>query len=160
MDLWLLRHAAAEDRAPSGRDADRELSPDGVRRAREVARGLATLEPGIARVVTSPFRRARQTAEAAAEALGLADALVESQALEPERDPEEILREIAEGEGDVLVVGHQPHMGALLGLLVAGEGVEIPMKKGGVARVTLEGRSSGILRAFLPPKILEAIAGK
>lgn len=156
MDIWLLRHAAAHDRAPSGRDADRELTPEGLDRARAVARGLALLEPGIARVVTSPYRRARQSAEAAAWSLGVE--LTESRALEPERDPEEILREVAsEGGGDVLLVGHQPHLGALLGLLAAGPGIEIPMKKASVARIALEGRWSGTLKTLLPPKYLEAL---
>jgi len=160
MDVWLLRHAAAEDRAPSGRDADRQLTAEGRRRARAVGKGLAVLEPGIARIVTSPYVRARQTADAAAEALGLPGSLSESRALEPERNPEEILREItAGGDGDVLLVGHQPHLGALLGLLVGGSELEIPMRKASVARVTVEGRWSGMLRAYLPARVLEALGG-
>jgi phosphohistidine phosphatase len=155
VDIWLLRHASAEDRARSGRDADRALTPEGLARAERVARGLALLEPGISRVVTSPYRRARQTAEAAAKALGIPE-VSESRALEPERDAQEILVEVAESVGDVLLVGHQPHLGALLGLLVAG-GKEIPMKKASVARVTLDGRWSGTVRAYLPPDVLELL---
>jgi phosphohistidine phosphatase len=160
MDVWLLRHAAAEDGAASGRDADRALTPEGLRRAEAVARGLATLESGIARVATSPYRRARQTAQAAAYALGISGEIAQSHALEPERDPEEILLEITREEGDILLVGHQPHLGALLGMLIAGRGAEIPMKKASIARVTIEGRWSGTLRAYLPPRILEALAAK
>jgi phosphohistidine phosphatase len=158
VDIWLLRHAAAEDRSGSGRDADRALTSDGRNRAREVARGLAALEPGIERVVTSPYVRARQTAEPAAAALGLGREISESRALEPERDPEEILRELAADPRDVLLVGHQPHLGALLGLLVGGKGVEIPMKKASIARIELTGRWAGTLKAYLPPRVLEAIA--
>ncbi|MFN2633492.1 MAG: histidine phosphatase family protein [Thermoanaerobaculia bacterium] len=157
MDIWLLRHAAAEDRPDSGRDSDRALTPEGIERARAVALGLAALEPGIARVITSPYRRARQTADAAAAALALSKTLAESRALEPESDPQEILRELSAGSGDVLLVGHQPHLGSLLGLLVGGERVEIPMKKAAAARVTLTGRWSGTLRAFLPPRVLEKL---
>lgn len=157
MDIWLLRHAAAEDRADSGRDSDRALTPEGTARARAVALGLAALEPGIGRVITSPYRRARQTADAAAAALGLSGSLSESRALEPENDPQEILREVSAGSGDVLLVGHQPHLGSLLGLLVGGESVELPMKKAAVARVTLTGRWSGVLKAFLPPRVLEQL---
>src|SRR5215831_5037516 len=53
MDIWLLRHAAAEDRSGSGRDADRELTSEGRKRAERVAKGLAALEPGIEAVWTS-----------------------------------------------------------------------------------------------------------
>ncbi|MEO8192050.1 MAG: histidine phosphatase family protein [Acidobacteriota bacterium] len=158
MDVWLLRHAAAEDRAASGRDQDRVLTPEGLARARAAALGLAAIEPGLGRVITSPYRRARQTAEAAAEALGLE--VAQSRALEPERDPMDILNEIGAGGEDVLLVGHQPHLGSLLGLLVAGDGVEIPMKKAAIARVTLSGRWSGELRALLPPRLLELLGAR
>ena len=156
MDLWLLRHAAAEDRARSGRDADRVLTPEGLARAEAVARGLATLEPGIARIVSSPYLRARQTADAAAKALGIRK-IFESRALEPERDPEEILEEAGESSGGVLLVGHQPHLGGLLGRLIGG-GSEIPLKKAGIAQITLTGRWSGTLRAYLLPIVLELLA--
>ncbi len=159
MDLWLLRHAAAETRSASGRDQDRELTAEGLERARAVARGLAALEPGILRVVTSPYRRARQTAEPVAEALRLSGKLSESRALEPDRDPEEILSELeAEGYESALLVGHEPHLGALLGRLVTGaDRVEIPLKKGAVARVEWE-RRAGTLRALLPAGVLERLA--
>lgn len=160
MEIWLLRHAAAEDRAASGRDADRTLTEDGHRRAREVARGLAALEPDIELILTSPYWRARQTAEPAAQALKLTGSLRETKALEPDRDPSEILEEIrAEAVGSVLLVGHEPHLGALLGRLVAGApGLEIPMKKAAVARLSWTGTGAASLRALLPPKVLGRLA--
>ena len=159
MEIWLLRHAAAEERASSGRDADRTLTDDGHRRAREVARGLAALEPGIELVMTSPYARARQTAEPAARALKLSRGLRESAALEPDRDPDEILDELrSEKVESVLLVGHEPHMGALLGRLVYGRGGHpIPMKKAAVARVAWVGSGPGTLRALLPPKVLALV---
>jgi phosphohistidine phosphatase len=160
MEIWLLRHAAAEDRSASGRDADRTLTEDGHKRARGVARGLAELEPGIERIFTSPYWRARQTAEPVAQALDLADSLRETRALEPERDPAEILEEIrADGAASVLLVGHEPHLGALLGRLVAGRpGLELPMKKAAIARLSWSGSGAATLRALLPPKVLERLS--
>ncbi len=156
MELWLLRHAAAEDQAESGHDADRTLTEDGHKRARDVARGLAQLEPGIQLILTSPYARARQTAEPAARALRLAGKLRETQALEPSSDPQEILDEVrAEKAESILLVGHEPHLGALLGRLVSGRpGLEIPMKKAAVARLTWTGSGAATLRALLPPKVL------
>jgi phosphohistidine phosphatase len=157
MDIWLLRHAAAEERSASGGDADRELTPAGARRAERVARGLAALEPDIDVVLTSPYRRARQTAEFAARALGLEGALRETLALEPDRDPAEILEELAAEESrSALLVGHEPHLGVLLGLLVGGERLALPLKKAAVAWVEREGRE-GTLKALLPPRVLERI---
>ncbi len=156
MEIWLLRHASAEDRADSGRDSDRTLTEDGHKRAREVARGLAELEPGIELVLTSPYARARQTAEPVVRALRLADRLRETQALEPSSDPEEILEEVrAEKVEAILLVGHEPHLGALLGRLVAGRpGLEIPMRKAAAARLSWSGSGPATLRALLPSKVL------
>jgi phosphohistidine phosphatase len=162
MELWLLRHAAAEDRSESGQDADRTLTEDGHKRARDVARGLAELEPGIQLVLTSPYARARQTAEPAARALRLAGKLRETQALEPSSDPQEILEEIrAEKAESILLVGHEPHLGALLGRLVAGRpGLEIPMRKAAVARLSWDGSGAATLRSLLPAKVLARLASK
>ena len=157
MDIWLLRHASAEERSATGRDADRELTPDGLRRAERVGRGLAALEPGIEIVLTSPFRRARQTAEAAARALGLEERLSPTRALEPQSDPDDILEELsASGNGCVLLVGHEPHLGELLGRLVGSSGLPLPLRKAAVAWVERDGRA-GTLRALLPARVLERI---
>lgn len=162
MNLWLLRHAAAEDRAASGRDEDRSLTSEGAQRAERVGRGLATLEPGIELILTSPYLRARQTAKAAARPLGAIKKIRESGALEPARSPGEILEElVAEMPAAVLLVGHQPHLGALLGLLVAGEvGLDIPLKKAALARVSWEGSGAGVLELLLPAGALDRLAGR
>jgi phosphohistidine phosphatase len=156
MEIWLLRHAAAEDRSASGRDADRTLTEDGHRRAREVARGLEALEPGIELVLTSPFARARQTAEPAARALKLGGRLRVTAALEPDCDPDEVLEEIrTEKAESVLLVGHEPHLGALLGRLLSGRpDLTIPMKKAAVARLSWEGSGPAALKALLPARVL------
>jgi phosphohistidine phosphatase len=157
MDIWLLRHAIAEEVSASGRDADRGLTSDGLRRAERVARGLAALEPAIDLVLTSPYRRARQTAEPAARALGLARRLRETRALEPGRDPREILDEVrAEDAAGVLLVGHEPHLGALLGILVAEGRAVLPLKKAAAAWIALED-GAGTLKALLPARVLERI---
>jgi len=157
MDIWLLRHAAAEEQSETGRDADRKLTPDGLKRAERVARGLASLEPSIEAVWTSPYRRARQTAEPAARELGLARSLCETKSLEPHRELREVLEEL-EGEdlSGVLLVGHEPHLGSLPGHLLFEGGPALPLRKASVAWVEREGRAA-TLRALLPARVLERI---
>ena len=59
----------------------------------------------------------------------------------------------------MLLVGHEPHMGALLGRLVAGRpGLEIPMKKAALARLSWSGSGPAALRALLPARVLERLA--
>jgi len=142
-----------------GRDADRRLTPEGRERAGRVGRALAILAPEIRVVLTSPYRRARETAEPFAAALGARLAVRETPALEPGRDPSDILAELeAEGEESVLLVGHEPHLGELLGRLLFGaKGRGIPLKKACAARVSRDGRT-GRLRALLPAAVLERVA--
>ncbi|HLN59637.1 MAG TPA: phosphohistidine phosphatase SixA [Thermoanaerobaculia bacterium] len=159
MEVWLLRHAEAEDRAASGRDEDRGLTAGGLAQAKAVARGIAALAPAIRVILTSPLLRARQTAEPLAEVLGLA-AIRPSRALEPGSDPEAILSELEEaGEESLLLVGHAPQLGRLLGRLVTGEADgDIPVSKAGAACVSFEGlERRGRLRAFLPARVLERL---
>lgn len=158
MDLWLLRHAAAHDSAKSGRDEDRALTSDGARRAREVGAGLAALDPGIEAVLSSPYRRALETAEPAAVALGITR-VIRMAALEPDRAPAAVAAALARRkQRALLLVGHQPLLGALVGLLVFGdERREVPLRKAGVAHIVWEPRGIGRLEALFPPKVLSRL---
>jgi phosphohistidine phosphatase len=154
MDVWLLRHAEAHDSSRSGRDEDRELTSKGLSRAEAVARGLASLEPSIDVVLTSPLIRARQTAEAAARALGT-EPPREFPELAPGIDPRRTAGDLAAGKkwDSVLLLG------SLIGFLVFGDARrEVPLRKAGVAHVSWEPKGGGRLVAFLPPRILERLA--
>ncbi|HEV8611548.1 MAG TPA: histidine phosphatase family protein [Thermoanaerobaculia bacterium] len=157
MDVWFMRHAAAQDRAGSGRDEDRELTAEGLSRAEAVARGFAALSPPIEIVLTSPFLRARQTAEACARALRLQ--VRPLFALLPGSVPSGIADELARGGWrSVLLVGHEPLLGSVVGLFAFGDDRhELPLRKAMVARVTWTPGSAGTLEALLPPELLEKL---
>jgi phosphohistidine phosphatase len=65
MLLYLVRHGVAFDADPTQwpDDRDRPLTPDGEKKFREVAAGLATLAPTVDVVLSSPLVRAWQTAQ-------------------------------------------------------------------------------------------------
>ena len=160
MKIHLLRHAEAEDASPSGRDADRRLTDTGKKRMRLVAKAIAKLDPAYDAVLVSPLVRSHQTAESVAGACGFRKAFIETKNLLPNADPEEILVELGRLEaGSVLLVGHQPHFGRLLGRLVTGRrDTEIPMKKAGLAEVEIDGDPSiarAELKWLLSPRLLE-----
>jgi phosphohistidine phosphatase len=161
VELWLLRHADAEERAASGRDEDRRLTDVGLKQAEAAGRGIAAVsKKGISLVLTSPYRRAWQTAEAAARALGV-EALRSTRALEPDREPEEVLAKIeVEKEEGVLLVGHAPLLGHLLGRLVTGNSdADVPFSKASAAWLTFGGNlRRARLRALLPEPVLERLA--
>lgn len=152
--LWLLRHGEAETHGLRP-DAERPLTERGIEQAR--AAGLALARLGIVPelVFTSPKVRARDTALLACEALGIEP--VEHRPLAFGFDVGEALTLVAsagEGEGRVLVVGHEPDFSQVVCDLT---GARIDMKKGAVAAVRLEG-ARGELIALLRPRELRAIA--
>lgn len=160
MNLLLLRHAEAEDSAASGKDSDRRLTEKGRRAAETVASALSRIAE-VRRVLSSPLLRARETAELVLKEFPKAPFGL-TQALAPGSAVEEIVEELsALDEEDVLLVGHQPHLGMLLGYLVsARRDVEIPMKKAAVSCVAFKsGRPQppGTLRWLLPPRIAERV---
>jgi len=165
MLIHLLRHAEAEDVSPSGRDGDRRLTEAGRKRMKAVAKAIARMEPDYDAVLVSPLVRSRETAEPVVEACGFDGEIAETRGLLPNADPEEILHELASrGAERVLLVGHQPHFGRVLGRLVAGRrDVEVPMKKAGLAEVEVDGDPSSAraeLKFYLPPRLLEEMGGR
>ena len=120
MRLHVMRHGPAEDRAPSGRDFDRALTPTGrdlVRRMGEVLRAAVSEPP---RIFASPRRRAQETARLVAEAFRLSDAAItlRDELDGEERIPVELAEELAIVGPEVLLVGHQPVVEDLVRSLV------------------------------------------
>lgn len=154
-----MRHAEPEGRSESGRDEDRPLTEAGRGQAQAAGRAIAALSGGVRLVLTSPYRRARQTAEAAAKALGAT--LRATPALEPGGDPEEILSKLEEaGEESVLLVGHAPLLGRILGRLITGDSdADIPLSKASAAWLSpSDDFRRARLIALLPVALLQRIA--
>lgn len=164
MDIVLLRHAVAVDRGTPGyaHDGDRPLTPEGERAMREIARGMHALGLSFDRMLSSPYLRARRTAEIAAGAL---DGQVEyTEHLTPGGDPRSLIRELQKSPpaSRILLVGHEPHLGRLVSLLLCGDDrLPFALKKGGLCRLSAEGLSAGAcasLHWLLTPKQLRMLA--
>jgi phosphohistidine phosphatase len=163
--LYLVRHAVAEERGPDWPDdALRPLTDDGAKKWRRQAAGLVAIDARPDLILTSPFTRARQTADLLAAAWPKAPKVVELPALQPGVKPRDVLKAIEPPgrHASLALVGHEPGLGELAALLV---GFRTPpeFKKGGVARVDVAilppPAGSGVLYAWLTPKILRALAG-
>ena len=153
MQLFLIRHAAAVPRSAKLADADRPLTARGKKRWERAVRGLEALGVSFERLYHSPWLRSVETAQ------GLA-ALVEGESLvapELARRPTSALLDRLDAER-VALVGHQPWLGELAGLLLAGDphaGVMLELKKGSVAWLEGDARAGGMkLVALIPPRLL------
>jgi phosphohistidine phosphatase len=140
-ELYIVRHGiAVEPGTPGMLDDDRPLTPKGERRVREIARGLAKLEPKLDRIVTSPLPRARRTAEIVADVLKIPPRLFEiSTTLKAGHSAATIVRWLDERTEDrLMIVGHNPAVSELVSVLVHGtpQPAICELKKGGVAALS------------------------
>jgi phosphohistidine phosphatase len=142
--LWLLRHAEASDGVP---DDERPLTERGIRQAEAAGRALQTVGATIDVCLSSPKVRALQTAQLACGPLGV-EVIVDRRLAGEPFDVDELIA----GQGEVLLVGHDPSFSLLLHDLT---GAQARMKKGGLA-----GISKGELVVLLRPTELSAIAGQ
>lgn len=145
MDLLLWRHAEAVEGLP---DQARELTQRGQKQAAKVAQWLEARRPKRLRVLVSPTVRTRQTASAFTQDFEIVPAL------EPDGDVAAILAASGwpDAPGACLIVGHQPGLGQLASLLLAGEEANWTIKKGGLwwfSNRVREGETQTILRAMI-----------
>ena len=144
MDLYLLRHAIAVPHGTPGfeRDSERELTPKGAKKMRRAAEGMRVMELAFDIILSSPFARAKQTAEIVAEVFGAQKSLEFTDSLAVGGDPEELIKLINTKYSkiqSILLVGHEPSMSSLISLLLAGDqSVAVTMKKGGLCKLTID----------------------
>jgi phosphohistidine phosphatase len=141
--LWLLRHAEAAEGHP---DEARPLTPRGIQQARIAGMALAKLGVKLDHCLSSPKRRAMETAELACEPLGVqitTEAAIAGATYDPER--------LAAGLGEAMLVGHNP---SISGALRDMTGARAHLRKGGIAAV-----QRGELILLMTPAELAAIAG-
>ena len=116
MRLFLFRHAEAAAGVP---DAGRLLTEHGKAQVAKMARLIdwACLD-GVKSIEHSGLVRARQTAELLSAEIPLRKPLAIRSALRPMDDPRLFAMEVASARDDRLVVGHNPHLSRLAGLLL------------------------------------------
>jgi phosphohistidine phosphatase len=154
MELTILRHGTAEDSNPGG-DAARNLIEKGRLQSRDVAELLKSsgLLPEI--VLTSPFARARQTAEEFCHAAGIPAPVIQpwlASGMRAETALNELVgfREFSR----VMIVGHEPDLSELIQWTLAAHGNAIEMRKGTVACLRIfPPAKSGTLIYLAPPSI-------
>lgn len=158
MDLILWRHAEAEDGDGNTPDIKRRLTARGEKQARKMAAWLNERLPNDVKILVSPADRTRQTAHALGRpfeiephiGIGADCADLLAAAGWPE------VPKISRG-GTLLLVGHQPTLGRLAALLLAGNEADWSFKKGAVwwfSRRTRENEDQVVLRAVIAPDLL------
>ncbi|MGO8930113.1 MAG: phosphohistidine phosphatase SixA [Limisphaerales bacterium] len=167
MNLYILRHGiAVEPGSPvHAKDADRPLTPEGERKLRRITEAMEALGLSFDLILSSPYLRARQTAEIVAEALKAHKRLDYSESLTPGGSTKklvEYLDRLQPPPDNVLLVGHEPYLSGLVSLLATGtEGFCVVLKKGSLCKLATESLKHGrcaALEWLLTPKQMALMA--
>jgi len=148
----------AEKDRPGLSDAERALTQEGRRKLRQVLKAAADAQVHPSLIVTSPLKRAIQTAEVAVEVLGYKKQVLRSKVLLPGSSVEQVWDEVRvhRDEPSLMLVGHNPLFAELSGYLLGSADLQVDFKKGALLRVDFEDfrpRPKGILRSYLTPKM-------
>jgi phosphohistidine phosphatase len=165
MDLYILRHAIAMDKKDWKKaDSERPLTKEGLRKMKKAARGMRALLH-VDWIITSPSRRAYDTAIIAAKELKVKKRIRVIKALASDGDPKALVRHLGANFRtweSVMLVGHEPYLGRLIGVLTTGvENAGPQLEKGGLAKLSTDSlnyKKCAVLEWLLTPKILKKIA--
>jgi len=162
MLLYLVRHGIAIDRedpkCPA--EAERYLTEEGIKKTKEVARGVAAIAEEADLFLSSPYVRAMQTAELFASAFDFPkEKIRKSELLLPGADAGALFREIAKHKDaeSVFCFGHAPHLDEVIAAVLGSKRDATSVKKAGVACLELRrvAPPTGILAWLATPKMLK-----
>ena len=161
MIIYFVRHASAgEGVSNPKKDEKRPLDADGIDQCGYVGRALAALNVQPEVIISSPFKRATQTASLIGNEIGYESKLQMETAMQPQAsfsDFRRMLEKYAKYEA-IMVVGHNPSITEFLARIISKSGSEafIEFKKGAVARAETV-RNAARLNWFLTAKMARAI---
>jgi phosphohistidine phosphatase len=161
MVIYFLRHASAgQHLANPKKDEKRPLDKDGIDQCGMVGRALTALDVQVDVIISSPLKRAAQTASLVGNELSYEGKLQFDDALRPAStfaDFRRMLEKYARQES-IMVVGHNPNLSEFLGRIISEAGCEagIDLRKGAVAKVEMA-RNSAVLQWCLTPKVLRTL---
>lgn len=168
MELFLFRHGEAGKRLQSGsKDFDRPLTSTGQKEVESISILLKKLKINFDRIITSPLKRAHQTAVIVSNVFVMEDNRVEDWGeLKPEGNRLELYKKLSQLKSDssLLIIGHQPYLSEMIGNLIfdydSDNDPRIILKKSGLAKIVITSlmpTMKGELRWLLSPKLLRKI---
>jgi phosphohistidine phosphatase len=161
MIVYFLRHANAGERLVNlKKDEKRALDETGVEQCGYMGRALAAIDVHVDMIISSPLKRAAQTASLVGNELSYEGKLQFEDALRPGAsfaDFHKMLDKYKRYE-NIMVVGHNPNLSEFAGRSISETGCEaaVELKKGAVAKVELS-RNSAALQWCLIPKIVRSL---
>jgi len=140
------------------KDEQRPLDDDGILQARYVGRLLANLDVQVEQIISSPLKRARQTASLVANELAFETAVQMEDALRPDAEFGQFQAMLAHYKKyeSIMVVGHNHSLTEFLIKSMSTGATQIDFKKGAVAKVEMNGRT-GSMQCLVTPRIARTL---
>ena len=166
MKIYLIRHSNTVDPGTPGYEDDslRPLTEKGRGKMKDIAYALKAMDVQPDLIVSSPYIRARETAEIVAKVLKYKQELTFSDTLVPTGNADQIIGEINEkySVDEIVLVGHEPCLSGLIGTLTAGNpDLAINLRKGGICCLSADDlriERKAVLEWLLTPKILNELS--
>jgi phosphohistidine phosphatase len=167
MNLCVLRHGIAVELGAPGiaHDAERSLTSEGKSKLRQIAKVMQGMELDFDAILSSPYLRARQTAELIARSFKKTAKVELCEALAPDGTSAQVietLRRLKPAPENLLLVGHEPNLSHLVSVLVGSKGGScVVFKKGGLCRLcvhSLRPQPDASIEWLLTPKQMIAMA--
>ena len=151
MILYVMRHAEAVEASDSLQDEWRYLTEKGRASVEKMSSRIAKYGPNTRLTITSPLTRAVQTAEIAASKACRKNTVVSSELLLPGADINELAKhlKVCKDAKRVMLVGHEPQLGALVALLLGRTDEVVTLKKGSCVALKLDSFADGNPANFL-----------
>ncbi len=147
MELFVLRHGEA-GKSSNGNDFVRPLTDAGVTDVTCAAEWLKDLGVKFDATITSPLKRAHQTASIVSKIFNIENNLINSQELRPGRNRIEFYQKLSseqlfKQESHILVVGHEPYLSSLISEIISEDNTSshIVLKKSGLAKIRITSES-------------------
>ena len=159
MNLYLVRHAEAEPISSPNSDFDRKLTTKGKDTIKKAAEGWKKVIKSIDVIAASPFIRALQTAEIIASVFNYEEKIYSDKKIKSGSRLEDLIEIVKSFKKEnILIVGHEPDMSHHVSALVSSSGMFVDFKKGGIAKISFEGKvkeSKGTLEFFIPVELFK-----
>ena len=158
MELYLLRHGIAEEQSATGRDPDRRLTEEGREKLRLVLKRAQSAGVSPSLIISSPYKRALETAEIAASELDYKGKILRAGTLVPDSSPPSVWSEIREhrSESALLLAGHEPLFSQTVAFLLGSTREMVEFKKAALVRIDIHNfgpQPQGVLQWMLAPKL-------
>ena len=169
MDLFILRHGEAGKRLSSETsDSARPLTVTGKRDVTDIAKSLKDFGVKLNLIITSPLKRAHQTASLVAVTFSTKNKIEDWAELKPEGNRRELYHKLSQQfkqDLSILIVGHEPYLSTLISEVTSvtdDASSRIILKKAGLAKMRITSHSAQIIHGelewLLTPKLMKNIS--